>query len=100
MIGCMKGVIALLAAALLVSGCGSTSHVIPEGMQCVADSDCAVGGCSGELCGAKGEVENVTNGCVYLPIYQCLKLSSCGCTNGLCQWDRNSKYNNCIEENS
>ncbi|MFH1181582.1 MAG: eight-cysteine-cluster domain-containing protein [Candidatus Woesearchaeota archaeon] len=98
----MKAVAVLVVvAALLLAGCKSASpEQIPEGMQCASDSDCAVGGCSGELCGAKGEVEEVMTACVYQQSYQCLKLTSCGCVNGLCQWDRNSKYNKCVEENS
>lgn len=90
-----------LLAVLIVAGCSSQPNQgIPEGMQCSSDSDCATGGCSGELCGAKGEVEGVMSACVYQQTNQCLKLTSCGCVNGLCQWDRNSEYNKCFEENS
>jgi eight-cysteine-cluster-containing protein len=93
----MRLLAAVLAVVILMAGCSATE--IPAGMQCARDSDCAVGGCSGELCGAKGEIENITTACVFLQKYKCLKLSSCGCSNGMCQWDRNKKYNECIEEN-
>jgi len=87
----------MLVAVLLIFGCSKSQSI--SGAQCASDSDCATGGCSNELCGAKGEVENVTTACVYLQTYQCLKLTSCGCINGLCQWQKSDKFNKCIEAN-
>jgi heavy-Cys/CGP-CTERM domain protein len=91
----------LILALLLMAGCNSAqpSQNIPEGTQCAADSDCGIGGCSGELCGAKAEVKDVLTACVYQQAYKCLKITSCGCVNGLCQWKRTSDFNKCVEAN-
>jgi heavy-Cys/CGP-CTERM domain protein len=95
----MRWGILLLAAIILISGCKTQPALIPDGAQCAADSDCGIGGCSGELCGAKGEVEQVMTACVYLQQYKCLKLTGCGCIKGLCQWKRTADYNKCVEAN-
>ncbi|MEM4366932.1 MAG: eight-cysteine-cluster domain-containing protein [Candidatus Anstonellales archaeon] len=62
--------------------------------RCYSDSDCAIGGCSGELCGLKGE--EMVSTCIYKPEYDCLKYSSCTCISGKCQWKRTGEYLDCL----
>lgn len=70
----------------------------PVTKECLRDNDCASDGCSGELCGKKGEVEKIITTCVMLPEYECLKLTTCGCVNNKCQWKETDEYKNCMEK--
>ena len=68
------------------------------GKQCTSDSDCATGGCSGEVCAPKEEAGKIVTPCVYKPWYDCLSLTSCGCVNGLCSWKPNPTFESCLRE--
>ena len=67
-----------------------------SGVECVQDSDCAVGGCSSQICGVKGQVEEIITTCEYRSEYVCLELTSCGCVDDRCGWKENDKYNACL----
>nr|WP_240922805.1 CGP-CTERM-anchored Cys-rich protein [Thermococcus sp. Bubb.Bath] len=69
----------------------------PQG-ECTSDSDCATGGCSGELCLPNYIVSHVASVCIYAPWYECFKLTSCGCVNGTCSWKPNEAFKKCLRE--
>lgn len=69
-----------------------------KGNECKSDSDCAVGGCSGEVCAPKRDAAKVTTPCVYRPWYSCLEMTSCGCVNGVCTWKPNPSFESCLEK--
>lgn len=66
--------------------------------ECNLDSDCGIGGCSGQICGKKGIIENTVTTCEFREEYNCLKLTSCDCANNKCAWEENDAYKNCIEQ--
>ncbi|MEM0475772.1 MAG: eight-cysteine-cluster domain-containing protein [Candidatus Norongarragalinales archaeon] len=61
---------------------------------CSTDADCVVGGCSGELCGLRGE--ELVSTCVWKPEYACFEKTTCGCVDGKCEWKRNAAFNACL----
>ncbi|WP_209474767.1 CGP-CTERM-anchored Cys-rich protein [Thermococcus stetteri] len=69
-----------------------------KGKECTSDSDCATGGCSGELCVPRREASNIVTPCVYRPWYTCFALTSCGCVNGVCTWKPNPAFESCLKE--
>ena len=70
----------------------------PEaGIECFSEAECATGGCSGEICGRVGEIENIITTCDYRPEYACLKLTACRCISGKCLWEENTQYQQCLE---
>ncbi|ASJ01508.1 CGP-CTERM-anchored Cys-rich protein [Thermococcus gorgonarius] len=71
--------------------------IFPE-KECSSDSDCATGGCSGEICAPKEEVEKIVSPCVYAQWYECFRLTSCGCVNGTCSWKPNPAFEKCLKE--
>jgi len=75
----------------------ATFKILHSGGECTSDSDCATGGCSGEVCGRKGEVEKIVTPCVYPLWYECFRLTSCGCVNGTCSWKPNPEFENCLK---
>ncbi len=60
--------------------CGlSTYH------ECESNADCAVGGCSGHVCG--GANEDMSTTCEYRDCYNAEKFGAiCGCYDGKCKW--------------
>ena len=74
---------------------GSSSETA-KSVECTVDSECSTGGCSGQLCGKKGEVENVVTTCEYISEYGCLRLTNCGCIQNICQWNQTQEYLNCL----
>ena len=65
--------------------------------ECSSDSDCATGGCSGQICGEKEKVKDIVTTCEYLPEYDCLRLTDCRCINDKCQWEENNAHKDCIK---
>lgn len=83
----MADLLAFALAALLVlgaTGCGpfcGTSTLAP----CGGDTDCAIGGCSGQVCG--GVDEELTTTCEYRECYAPEPYGlECGCVEGECAW--------------
>ncbi|RLI93229.1 MAG: hypothetical protein DRO89_00590 [Candidatus Altiarchaeales archaeon] len=66
-------------------------------MECTQDSDCGTGGCSGQICGLKERVKDIITTCEYRPEYDCLRLTSCKCIDGKCQWEENNAYLECMK---
>lgn len=53
--------------------------------QCNSNSDCEAGGCSGEVCEAKGE--GTITPCIYRECYEASNYNlSCQCISNKCQW--------------
>ena len=74
-------------------------QISPErGNECKSDLDCATGGCSGEVCAPKKVAREIVTPCVYREWYSCLRLTSCGCYNGLCTWKPNPEFEKCLKE--
>ena len=69
-----------------------------NGGECTFDSDCATGGCSGEVCAPKEKASNLVTPCVYKSWYGCLELTACGCLNGVCTWKPNPAFERCLRE--
>ena len=59
-------------------------------------TECVVGGCSGQLCGAKGD--DLVSDCMYAEWYGCLQFSTCGNfgTNGACGWEVTPAFTSCM----
>ncbi len=69
-----------------------------KGRECSKDSDCSTGGCSGEICINRENASKVVSICVYRNWYECLKLTTCGCVNGVCSWKPNDAFERCLKE--
>lgn len=91
--------ILLLILVVFLSGCASTQvHPSLPPVECTSDSDCAVGGCSGQLCGPKDEVKDIATTCEWREVYDCYKLTSCSCVDNGCIWEENDEFKSCMEE--
>jgi len=65
-------------------------------IECVNDSECATGGCSGQLCGKKGTIENTVTTCEWREDYGCLRFTQCLCIQNKCQWNQTIEYQQCL----
>ena len=93
----------LLGTMILVVSCTtSTQKQVSEEqenttiLECETNSDCATGGCSGQICGSAEKVKNLFTTCEFRPEYKCLKMTSCSCINGKCMWEENQAYLDCM----
>ena len=93
--GKMKFILLFVVAAVILW----FATIYPAGTEreCITDSDCATGGCSGEICGPREEVEGIMSACIFRPEYECLKYTSCKCIQGKCQWEITKEYEECLE---
>ena len=66
--------------------------------ECASASDCAVGGCSGQVCTTAAKAQGLITTCEYREEYGCMKLTSCGCIQGKCTWRDNPQYAACINK--
>jgi len=89
----MKRIFLILTIILLIyfSGCVQTPIV-----ECSNDNACVTGGCSNQLCGKKGEIENIVTTCEWKEEYDCLKLTQCKCIENKCQWEQTQEYQQCL----
>ena len=60
--------------------------------------ECAVGGCSSQVCTTKEKAEDLVTTCEWREKYACVKLTNCGFYNGECQWEETIEYLECLEE--
>lgn len=90
-----KIIILFLLVIIFISACQNVEEPVIE-VECNNDNDCATGGCSGQICGEKGEVEDITTTCEFREEYACLKETSCSCMNNKCEWEENDTYLNCL----
>lgn len=100
----------VVAAAIVVAGCKPQIEPKepqlppqpprqPENItaECTSDSDCSVGGCSGQVCTTTGEAKGLITTCEYREEYGCLKLTSCGCAGGKCAWKETPELKSCLD---
>ena len=93
----------LILAALVLAGCNNFAVREPQATEGVViekkhDSDCMIGGCSGQLCtdGMNGPVAST---CEYLPSYACYKKTST-CErqpDGQCGWTPTAELSACLD---
>ena len=69
-----------------------------KGDECKSDLECATGGCSGEVCTTRDKAGEIVTPCIYAEWYDCLRLTQCGCYNGVCTWKPNSDFEKCLKE--
>lgn len=69
----------------------------PSPDECTSDSDCGIGGCSGQVCTAASEAAGLITTCEYREEYGCYKLTSCGCVNGRCAWRESAEFKGCVD---
>lgn len=68
-----------------------TRYVAPE---------CAVGGCSGQICGEKGEADNMVTNCMWTEAYACYQSARCEKqTSGQCGWTETDDLKMCLMNN-
>ena len=67
-----------------------------EGDECNSDSDCATGGCSGQVCGKRGVIEGIITTCEFKEEYACLKETKCACMDNQCNWEQSKEYLDCM----
>ncbi len=67
-----------------------------ENEKCNSGSDCVTGGCSGQICGKKGSVENIITTCEFKEEYACLKETQCACIANKCVWEQTKEYKDCM----
>lgn len=71
-------------AASLYNACLQRVEGSEVAGECTVDADCAVAGCSREVCLPAAKAPEVITTCEVLPCFSVL--SSCGCKEGLCNW--------------
>ncbi|MDD5178145.1 MAG: eight-cysteine-cluster domain-containing protein [Candidatus Nanoarchaeia archaeon] len=69
-----------------------------SGDQCTIKDDCAVAGCSNQLCVKSEEASGIITTCEFKPEYNCLKYTSCTCNNGYCKFEENEEYTSCMDK--
>lgn len=97
-----------IIAALAIAACTQQQPLQPQEnksddktaveTECLSDSDCSIGGCSGQVCTTAAEAEDLVTTCEYRAEYGCLKLTSCGCVDGKCGWAENPAFEKCVQQ--
>lgn len=60
---------------------------------------CAIGGCSQQICGEAGEVEDIATTCEWREEYACYAASRCEKqVSGQCGWTETEEFNQCIAD--
>lgn len=63
-----------------------------------ANSECVVGGCSGQLCVSKDEAEGLVTTCEWTEAYACYKTATCELqASGKCGWTQTPELTSCLE---
>ena len=58
---------------------------------------CAVGGCSSQVCGEAGEIEDIVTTCEYREEYACYQAARCERqSSGSCGWTETDEYKQCV----
>lgn len=58
---------------------------------------CAIGGCSSQVCGEAGEVEDIVTTCEYREEYACYQSARCEKqSSGSCGWTETDEYKQCV----
>ncbi|MEM7813884.1 MAG: eight-cysteine-cluster domain-containing protein [Candidatus Aenigmatarchaeota archaeon] len=83
-------------AAIFASAQVQTSLPAPAGGECLVDADCSTGGCSGQICATAAEAPKIMTTCEWREEYGCLRLTTCGCVDGVCAWRNTPEYAECL----
>ncbi|MBI5037771.1 MAG: eight-cysteine-cluster domain-containing protein [Candidatus Kerfeldbacteria bacterium] len=67
-----------------------------EIVECYTDTDCIVGGCSGTVCAARSEADNLVTTCEYRNEYACFAKDNCLCIQNRCNWQGSQQFRNCV----
>ena len=89
-----KMLILFIVGLFLISSC---NQKLPQNTECKTENDCAIGGCSNQICGQKDKIKDTITTCEYKEEYKCLKETSCLCINNKCQFEENKNYLSCLE---
>lgn len=93
--------VAVVAVVIAISACEpaavSQQPQQPANSECAADSDCGVGGCSGQLCIAHDKAAGLATTCEYREEYGCYQKASCGCVSGKCEWKPTPELQACLD---
>ena len=92
-----------LVFLVFISGCAEVVKTKEEEIKakiekanyCDEDSDCSIGGCSGQVCTTKDKAKSIITTCEYLPIYDCYKQTTCSCIDSKCQWKETERFLEC-----
>ena len=90
-----KAILIFIVSLFLISSC---TQKTPKNIECNTDNDCAIAGCSSQLCLEKDKADGAITTCEYRAEYECLKETSCSCINYKCEWEENQEYLACLEE--
>ena len=71
-------------AASLYNACMQRVEGTQTAGECTTDADCAIAGCSREVCVPAAKAGEIITTCEVLPCFSVL--SACGCKEGLCSW--------------
>ncbi|MBS3098323.1 eight-cysteine-cluster domain-containing protein [Candidatus Woesearchaeota archaeon] len=71
-----------------------------EEKECITDTDCGIGGCSGQICGQKDKVKDIITICEWREEYDCYRKTACSCVDNKCQWEETSEFLDCIASKS
>ncbi len=87
---------ALLLVIFLVACTNTLPGDEAKKAECRTNNDCSAGGCSGQVCTTKEKARELITTCEWLPEYDCLQETSCGCVSGRCMWEESSAYKDCM----
>jgi len=92
----MRKLLLLILIILIIyfSGCATPS--ITPLVECSKNDECAIGGCSGQLCDKKDVINKVATTCEWKEEYGCFRLTQCLCIQNKCQWNQTPEYQQCI----
>ncbi|MFH1053403.1 MAG: eight-cysteine-cluster domain-containing protein [Candidatus Woesearchaeota archaeon] len=98
-------IILLVSLILIIAGCSeideTTTSLATDQIECNSDDECAIGGCSSQLCILKTD-QDIGGGffstCEYKEEYGCVKLTECSCVKGICQWKQNDEFTECLDD--
>ena len=102
--------VAALAAVLFIVACESIddtdtgTDIVPAEdeieleAECVSDMDCAIAGCSAQLCVTAQEAPEILTTCEYREEYGCFEFTTCGCNEGKCGWASTNEYEACLAD--
>lgn len=86
----------MVLGLMFILGCEEQTSGIGE-KECIVDSGCITGGCSGTICQSKN-AEPIFTTCEYLPEYACYKQISCKCIENKCRWEKTAEFEECVLE--
>ncbi len=99
---CMDGGPGLNESLVLMNGSVNESQVTVNDTivepECLNDTDCVIGGCSGQLCSTPEVIGELDTTCEWMLQYECLKRTTCDCLNGSCGWRINDEYLLCMKD--